>query len=70
MPLSAGMRRPQYTTIFMNNINKKEALLIGRTKSYLNAGYTLPEISKKLGVSEVTINAYKKIIDEAEKNSK
>ena len=54
----------------MNDKNalRKEATNIGRTKKMLEAGYSLDEIRKVLGVSEVTIQSYKNVIEQAEAN--
>lgn len=48
----------------MTKDQKKEALLVGRIKSMIDAGYTPDDITKTLGISIVTFNAYKKMIDE------
>lgn len=49
---------------------RKEALYVGRTKDMLDSGYSKEEIAETLGCSIATINAYEKVINEAELNKK
>ena len=42
----------------------KEALLVGKIKNMIESGYSPEEITKTLGISIVTFNAYKKMIDD------
>lgn len=47
---------------------RKEAVVIGRVKRLIEAGYDKEEIAKTLGRSIEEIDAYEKIVIEAEAN--
>lgn len=53
----------------MENMSlKKKQMMIGMAKRLLDDGLSVKEVSEKLQLSEDTIRAIKRVIDEAEKN--